>query len=301
MKTFRSLLSLLPLPLLALTACEPEQLPIEASPTEIKRPRTMRTVETTIELPSVVSSRRSSVIAAQVQARIEDFKIHTGQAIKAGEVVATLDDSELKNRLEQARTTEQSAQMEAGAFGAQAGAISARVRAEKRLHKLGVSSRMALTTAQAELAQVGSQGGAARAKALTARAAREQAEKDLARATIVAPIDGIVTNIKARQGEVAQIGTPLARVFDPSDLITRFAVPREHRGALKVGQEVELAVEGASRPLYVKVTNISGAQEPPINFAVVEADIDDSKLSPGELTVGSVGRVRLAVARGANQ
>jgi hypothetical protein len=34
---------------------------------------------------------------------------------------------------------------------------------------------------------------------------------------------------------------------------------------------------------------------------VVEADIDDSKLARGEITVASVGRVRIADARGAKQ
>jgi multidrug resistance efflux pump len=138
------------------------------------------------------------------------------------------------------------------------------------------------------------------AKAMTARAAREQAEKDLARAVIVAPIDGIVTNIKAHEGEVAQVGTALARVFNPSDLIIRFAVPREHRATVQLGQRVELTIDG-QQPVWATVTNISGAQEPPINFSVVEADIDHSKLATGELTVASVGRVRIADARGAKQ
>jgi multidrug resistance efflux pump len=139
------------------------------------------------------------------------------------------------------------------------------------------------------------------AKAATAKAAREQAEKDLARVSIHAPLGGIITNIKAHEGQVAQIGTPLARVFDPSDLIIRFAVPKEHRNAIQVGQRVELTVEGAQRMVWASVTSISGAQEPPINFTVVEADIDDTKLAPGELTVASVGRVRIADARGAKQ
>jgi len=246
-----------------------------------------------------VTSRKSSVISAQVQARIEKLNIHRGQLIKAGEPVARLDKTELETKLAQAQSSEKSALMEAGAFGAQASALRQSMIAETRLHKLGVSSAMAVSNARAQYAQVGGQGGAAMARAITAKAAREQSEKDLAKAEIVAPIDGIVTNIKAREGEIAQVGTPLARVFDPSDLILRFAVPREHRGALVLGQRVELAVEGDQRTVWATVTNISGAQEPPINFTVVEADIDDSKLAPGELTVASVGRVRIADARGA--
>ena len=131
------------------------------------------------------------------------------------------------------------------------------------------------------------------------KSAREQTEKDLARTDIVSPLDGVITNIKAHEGEIVQIGTPIARVFDPSDLLIRFAVPKDQRAQVKVGQRVELTVEGNPRPVWATVTNISGAQEPPINFTVVEADIDDSKLAPGELAVAAVGRVRIADARGA--
>jgi RND family efflux transporter MFP subunit len=276
-------------------------VPTEPSPTGATQARAVKPPPPAAEFTGVVTSRKSSVISAQVQARIEKLNIHTGQLIKAGEPVAKLDKTELETKLAQAQSNEKSALMEAGAFGAQASALRQSMVAETRLHKLGVSSAMAVSNARAQYAQVGGQGGAAMARAITAKAAREQSEKDLAKAEIVAPIDGIVTNIKAREGEIAQVGTPLARVFDPSDLIIRFAVPKEHRGKLVLGQRVELAIEGNQRAVWATVTNIAGAQEPPINFTVVEADIDDGKLAPGELTVASVGRVRIADARGARQ
>jgi RND family efflux transporter MFP subunit len=261
----------------------------------------VRTVKTPLPAPEftgVVTSRTSSVISAQVQARIEKLHIHTGQLIRAGEPVAKLETTELETKLAQAQSNEQAARKEAGGYGAQASALNQQAIAERRLAKLGVSSRIAVSNAMGQVAQASAQASAAMARAIAAKAAREQSEKDLARAEIVAPIDGVVTNLKAHEGEIAQIGTPLARVFDPSDLLIRFAVPREHRAEIQLGQRVELAIEGDRRLVWATVTNISGAQEPPINFTVVEADIDDTKLAPGELTVASVGRVRLADARG---
>lgn len=269
-------------------------MPTERSPTEVTQVRPAQATPPMLELTGVVTSRQSSVIVAQVQARIEKLSVHAGQRIKAGELVARLDKTELENRLAQARSNEKAAQMEAGSFGAQAAAARRSMIAERRLHKLGVSSPMAVSNAMAQYAQFGSQGSAALAKAEAAKTAREQCEKDLARTEIVAPLDGVITNIKAHEGEVAQVGTPLARVFDPSDLIVRFALPKEHRGDVQLGQRVELAVDGDKRTVWATVTRISGAQEPPINFLVVEADIDDSKLAPGELSVASVGRVRIA-------
>lgn len=274
-------------------------MPTERSPTQVTQPRVAAGPAKAVEFTGVVTSRRSSVVAAQVAARLEKLAIHTGQTVKAGELVAKLDKTEIENRLEQARSNEKAALAEAGSYGAQASAAAKQLRAEKHLQRLNVSSRMAVSNAAAQVAQYGSQGAAAMAKAAAAKTARELTEKDLSRTEIGAPIDGVVTNIKAHEGEVVQIGTPIARVFDPSDLLIRFAVPKEHRGEVKVGQRVELSVDGNARTVWATVTNISGAQEPPINFTVVEADIDDAKLAPGELTVASVGRVRIADNRGA--
>jgi RND family efflux transporter MFP subunit len=267
----------------------------------VTQQRTVKAPAPPVEFTAVVTSHRSSVISAQVQAPIEKLNIHPGQLIKAGELVARLSKTELESKLAEAQGNENAARAEAGAYGAQAAALHKSMIAEARLQKLGVSSPIAASNARGQYFQVGGQIGAALARAATAKASREQCEKNLAKADIAAPIDGIVTNIKAHVGDVAQIGTPLARVFDPSDLIIRFAVPKEHRSEIALGQRVALAVEGNARPVWATVTNISGAQEPPINFTVVEADIDDTKLAPGELTVASVGRVRIADARGARQ
>lgn len=287
--------------LLAATACAAQPpTPSELDPTEAQA-RPQAPPAPVPEFVAVVTSRRSSVISAQVGARIEKLTVHTGQLVKAGELIAKLDETQLKSLLDQARANEESLRLEAGSFGAEASAAHQKMVAETRLHRLGVASAMEVSTARAEYAKVGSQGSAAAAKAVSARAEREQRERDLAKAEIYSPLDGIVTNIKAHEGEVAQQGAQLARVFDPSDLIIRFSVPRDHRADVALGQRVELSVEGGARPVPATVTNISGAQEPPINFTVVEADIDDPKAASSELTVASVGRVRIADVRGAKR
>lgn len=267
--------------------------------------RTQKEAAPPVEFTAVVTSKVSRVIASQVQARVDKLNIHAGQIIKAGDLVASLDKTELQTELAAAIEQEKSSRAEAGAYGAQAGALSKKLAAEVTLNKLGVSSPMAMAEVQGQLGQNGGQAAAAAARAGAAKAAREQKEKDLANAEIAAPISGVVTNIKTHEGEIVQKGVALARVFDPTDLIVRFAVPKEHTGKVRVGQRVELVVEGNPRTLWATVTNVSGAQEPPINFSVVEADIDDSKLAPGELTVATVGRVRIAEqvadARGAKR
>ena len=108
-------------------------------------------------------------------------------------------------------------------------------------------------------------------------------------------------NNQNHKNQTNQFGTPLARVFDTSDLRVKFAVPRDHVNDVRPGQRVELTFEGKSRPLWAVISSKAEAQEPPINFTVVEAEIDDTRLTPGELRVAAVARVRIADARGAKR
>jgi RND family efflux transporter MFP subunit len=287
---------------LLVAACgAPAPLPTEPDPTEATSARVVKEPAAPLEFTGVITTRDSKMISAKVQAPVKAFHVQRGDRVKAGAVIAELETSELQNRLAQAQANLKAAEMEAGSFGAQLGALRQKVAAESRLQRLGVSSPMSLRTAQAEYGQVAAQAAAASAKALSARAEVEQAQKNLDNATVVSPIDGVVTNIRVQEGQAVQNGAPLARVFDTSDLRVKFAIPREHAAAVQRGQRVELTVEGTSRPLSAVIISKAEAQEPPINFTVVEADVDDTRLAPGELRVAAVARVRIADARGAKR
>lgn len=287
---------------LLVAACgAPAPLPTEPDPTEATSARVAKEPPPPVEFVGVITTRDSKMISSKVQAPIKAFHIQPGDRVKAGAVIAELETTELQNRLAQAEANLKAAEMEAGSFGAQLGALRQKVAAETRLGRLGVSSPMALRSAQAEYGQVAAQAAAAAAKAVSARTEVEQAKKNLDSTTIVSPIDGVITNIRVHEGQAAQFGTPLARVFDTSDMRVKFSVPREHVRAVHRGQRVELSVEGTSRPLSAVIISKAEAQEPPINFTVVEADIDDTKLAPGELRVAAVARVRTLDVRGAER
>lgn len=287
--------------LLAAACGAPAPLPTELSPTQATTTRAVKEPPPPAEFVGVITTRDSQMITAKVQAPIKAFHVQPGDRVTTETRIAELDTGELEIRLAQAQANQKAAQMEAGAYGAQIGALRQKVIGQTRLQRLGVASSMALRTAQAELGQVGGQAAAAAAKALSARAEVEQAEKNLKNTEIKSPINGVVTNIRVHEGQAVQYGTPLARVFDPSDFILKFAVPRDQIEAVKRAGRVQLTVEGNQRPIWAQVTKILAAQEPPINFTVVEADIDDTKLAPGELRVAAVARVRIADARGAKR
>ncbi len=248
------------------------------------------------ELPTfagVVSTRKNKVIISEVDAKIEDLRMTVGKKVKAGELLAVLDDDKLKTDLAQAKAQAAAAAGDAGAQAAQAKAAAAKLRTESILMKNGAAPRNAVREAQYGLqaAQGGAGGAGGRYKA--AMFAVSQIQAQIEATQVKAPIDGVVTRIKVRDGGLAQRGTPIAHVFDTSDLLILFKVDRDHKDLVKLGDRISFKIEGEQRPVLATITEISNELEPPLNFVIVTADLDDSKLTEDQIKVASNGRVSL--------
>ncbi|MDB4962669.1 MAG: secretion protein HlyD family protein [Myxococcales bacterium] len=248
------------------------------------------------EFVGVVTSRVTKVITAEVDAPVERLAVTLGQRVRAGDTIAKLDDRQLRSDLEGAKFAERALAGEVGAAAIQARALTQKLRSERLLARAGASPMNAVRSASADASAAGASTGAAAGRYAQARNSRQQLEVMLTKTELKAPVDGVVTMIKVRDGGMASKGMPIARVFDDRDLLIRFAVPRDHRAKVAKGQRVELTVDGADGPIWATVNYISDELEPPVNFTIVEADIDDTKLRPDEIRVASNGRVRIAEA-----
>jgi membrane fusion protein (multidrug efflux system) len=244
------------------------------------------------DFPGVITARKSEVIPADFNGKLEKILVHQRQRVKKGEIVAKLDAVDLRTQAAQLLAQEQSASAQAGAYAATARAAAAAAKTEQRLYDRGFQSRNATISANARLAEARGQIGAAAEQAKASRVQRLQIEEQIKKSELPAPIDGVITILKGQAGEMLQRGMSIARVYDDSDLIIKFAVPKEQRHLVKEGGRVELRVAGSDAPIWARIERITD-QEPPLTFTVVEADIDDTKLRPDELQVASEGRVRI--------
>jgi len=284
------------LPIALLAACSgAEPPPAEPSPTEAVLPAATEAAPEIPDFPGVVTSRNTKVVAAEFQGRVDRISIFAGQKVRAGDPIAKLDDTELRSQIDAARHNESAARADAGAAGAQAYAAQLSFKRDARLGRKGYLAQSAVDNSRAQSRSLGAQSGAHSSRADSFKAERTRLEGLVGKAQAVAPFDGVVMMVKVKEGEVAQRGTPLARVFDPKDLIMKFAVPKEHRHLVAPGKRVELRIDGVARPVWATIERIAD-EAPPINFAVVEADIDDTKLSPDEIRLTAQGRVRIADA-----
>jgi HlyD family secretion protein len=284
---------------LALTAAcgTPATVPSEPDPTEAVHAAAPRAEARTPEFVGVVSSRVSKVIAADFEGKVERLAIRNGQRVRAGQIVAELDATELYNKLDQARGAQQAAKGQAARAGAAFSNARRRANLEQRLIRSGAAAPEAYRSAMAEASQYGADGSAARGEIQRTASQIAELEQLIAKAKVPAPLDGVISVVKLKEGELAHKGAPIARVFDPDELVVRFAVPRGHAAKVKPGTSVELVTKESAQVVPATVQREDTESDPSINFTVFEAVIDPT-YRIDEIRVGDHGQVRIA-ARGA--
>lgn len=268
--------------------------PVGADPFAARREVKPTAPPAEVVLAGVITSAHSEVVAAEFDAKVVDVLVHGGQRVKAGQVLARLDDSQLRQRVESARQAANAARSEAAKASIGVAEARRQLATENRLYRSGAQSRQAVAAAQATVSSSGAAAGAAFASARASEAQVKELTDQLAKAEVIAPTDGVVTMIKVKQGEMAQRGTRIARVFDPADLQVRFEVPRGRRAEFAVGTDVLVTLDGVDHPLRARVIDLSADLEAPLQFAVGVADIDDAGLPPDDGRVGATATVRRA-------
>lgn len=233
------------------------------------------------EWNGVVQAVQDSALAAQVQGRIESLPVRAGERVLAGEVLAVIDARETAAGLAQAKARL------AQARAAEAGARSAHER-NVRLFQQGFISQSSLDATSTQLA-------AARAGVAEAEAVVQRQSVTGSYTTVRAPYDGVVAEVLAEVGEIAQPGRELLRMHAPEALRVSVRVPTRYAASL--GADLRAVVQlappaGAARtavwsePLPARV--MPGADP---SSATVELRIDLEQSMAEGLRPGAYVRV----------
>jgi len=195
-------------------------------------------------------------LSSQVEGQITRLNVDLGDAVTEGQVLAQIDDDQLRARLQ-----------EAEAMLAKAQADEARGRqllAEKVISPQeyeGMKTQAAVARAQTETLRV------------TIRHAR-----------VESPINGAVAKRSVSAGEYVHPGSQLLTLVAEDPLKLRGDVPERFAHELQTGQSVEVHVDAfPNRPFTGRLTRISPASNPENRSVAIEAVVDnaDRALKPG--------------------
>ncbi len=177
-----------------------------------------------------IEPERRADLRAEVSAIVLQVLKENGEPVKRGDVLVRLDETSIRDTLMSAEAAQRAASL----------AVEQANRQLERLKTLtasGMTSAKALDDAEMARNNALSELSGARSRLATAR-------QQLARTTVRAPFDGIVSDRKVSNGDTATIGKELVKVIDPSSMRFEGAVSAESISSVKVGQKVNFRVNG---------------------------------------------------------
>ncbi len=249
------------------------------------------TIARTVPLTGTLKPVDQAVVKTKVPGELRDVAVREGMAVRRGQPVARVEALEYE-----VRVRERDAQLKAAS--SQVEQARRTLDNTRQLKERNFVSQNALDQAQSgwEVA-TGNRDAAAAQLAL--------ARKALADTVLVSPIDGIVAERFAQPGEKLPVDGRVMTIVDLSRMEIEAPVPAAEVGAVRVGQSVELRIEGVARPQVGRVVRIApstqaGTRSVPVWIALDNRDpaVRAGLFAQGDLQVETRSNV-LAVPQSA--
>ena len=225
---------------------------------------------------------REIIVSSEMSGRLTQFNVEEGQMLKSGEVIAIVDATPLKlqkqqlqARIETITGKKQDAQPQITVFQQQKNNL---LREKRRLEALvqgKAATQKQLDDLNGQIEVIDKKIAAAEAQTATMNkgimgeikpiyAQMNSLEDKIRRCTTYNPIDGTVLLKMAEPSEITGMGKPLYKIADTENMILRAYVSGTQLSNLKMGQQVEVAVDETAetnRLLQGKITWISAKAE----------------------------------------
>jgi RND family efflux transporter MFP subunit len=155
-----------------------------------------------LDASGYVVARRQATVSAKVSGKVERVLIQEGEHVAAGQVIATLDDSNARAALDQAAAQAQSADASIRVARVSLAEQAPKYARSRTLHGGGWLSDDDLETAQASYDSARENLALAQRQAAAARATVEVFRRSEDDTIVRAPFDGVVTSLAAQPGEI---------------------------------------------------------------------------------------------------
>ena len=307
---------------LLLGACaKKEEAEVEAPAPVQTTAVTQDTIRLLVIGDGILYPQDQASVAPKIAAPVQKFYVNRGDHVKAGDLLATLENRDLtaavaesKGGLDQAESNFRSTQgasvpealvkakADVDAAGPAAEAAKSVLDSREQLFKEGALARRQVDEARVAWLQANSQLLAAQEhlRALQAVAKDEQIktataqvdsakghqqaiEAQLSYSRILSPISGVISDRPLYAGELANPGAPLITVMDISRVVARVNVPQAQAHLVKVGQPAIVIQTDSGQQVEGKVIVVSPATDPNSTTVQVwvQAENAGEKLKPG--------------------
>ena len=224
---------------------------------------TLAPVPQVSEYVATIKSRRSATLLPQVSGNLTKILVHSGDHVKAGQVLMEIDPRLQLATVASARATERQKK-------ALYDYNAIEVERQRKLFEAGVTSRDAYDQAQQSY-------GNTKSDYESAVELRKTQEEQLAYYTIRAPFDGVVGDIPVHLGDFASPmnspATVLTTVDENKDLEAYIYIPSERASQVRQGLEVELTDNAGKLIEKTKIDFVSSQVDSTLQGILVKAPV----------------------------
>jgi len=220
---------------------------------------TMEPVPQSSEYVATIKSRRSATMQSQVEGRLTQILVRSGDQVHSGQPLMTVDPLHQQATVDSQRATEQQKK-------AVYDYAALQFNREKKLYDEGIVSLDAYQQAQQAYDN-------SKADYESSTASRKTAEEQLAYYTIRAPFDGVVGDIPVHVGDYASTSTVLTTVDENKDLEAYIYIPTERVSQVRQGLEVDLLDTNEKLLEKSKIDFISAEVDSSLQGILVKAPV----------------------------
>jgi RND family efflux transporter MFP subunit len=243
-----------------------------------------RAVGNGFEIDGVVQPVKQSTVSAQASGRIVSLAVKAGDAVRAGQLLATIDDRETQTGVQ--RSQAQSAQAQAELRNAQANFNRTRDLLAK-----GFISAAAMDTADAQLKS-------AQAARDQASAGEKQSGLSQGFTRVTAPFDAYVLQTASEAGDLAFPGKPLLTLYAPTPLRAVVQVPVSRSSLVQASTAIEVQVRAQDGSLqWIRPSQSSHLPSADAVSQTVEWRLELTAAAAKGLVPGQQVRVRFAAGQ----
>jgi len=211
------------------------------------------------EYVATIKSRRSATMQPQVDGRLTQILVRSGDHVATGQALMNIDPEHQNATVASARATEQQKK-------ALYDYNILEIERQRKLFEAGVTSHDAFDQAQQAFSN-------SKADYESAVELRKTQQEQLAYYTIRAPFDGIVGDIPVHIGDYVSSATMLTTVDENKDLEAYIYVPAERASQVRMGLAVDLTDNSGNLIEHTKIDFVSPQVDSNLQGILVKAPV----------------------------
>ena len=205
------------------------QTPVQAKGPQVKVIAAgQKSIANFSEIDGLVEAVMQSTLSSQIPGRVIKLSVKAGDRVRAGQVLATIDDRETQTGVQRSQAQLQQSDAELRQ-------LQIALQRTQDLKAQGFMSSAALDLAEAQYK-------AAKAGRDSVGAATEQAKLTQSFSKVTAPYDAWVLETSAQAGDLAMPGKPLMTVYAPQPLRVAMQWPASDKNALPKLQDIQIQI-----------------------------------------------------------